>query len=126
MRLELTCNGPFAIIRRWPQLTVTIYSRKTGIYAEIDRVMDGLELPRGYSWDKGESYGDLQEEDNTMLFAGIMAITCVFLLMGVLFESFILPFSVLLSIPFALWGVYWTLHNSYLFPSSLYCCLLGF
>jgi len=28
--------------------------------------------------------------------------------MGVLFESFILPFSVLLSIPFALWGVYWT------------------
>ena len=93
-------------------LRVTAFTNKQdrkGIYAEIDRVMDGLELPRGYSWDKGESYRDLQEEDDTMFFAGILAITCVFLLMGVLFESFILPFSVLLSIPFALWGVYWTL-----------------
>lgn len=93
-------------------LTVTAFTTKEdrkGIYAEIDRVMDGLEFPRGYTWDKGESYRDLQEEDDTMLFAGILAITCVFLLMGVLFESFILPFSVLLSIPFALWGVYWTL-----------------
>lgn len=94
-------------------LTVTAFTTqqdRKGIYAEIDQVMDGLELPRGYFWDKGESYSDLQEEDNTMFFAGIMAITCVFLLMGVLFESFILPFSVLLSIPFALWGVYWTLY----------------
>jgi HAE1 family hydrophobic/amphiphilic exporter-1 len=94
-------------------LTVTAFTTqqdRKGIYADIDRVMDGLELPRGYFWDKGESYNDLQEEDNTMFFAGIMAITCVFLLMGVLFESFILPFSVLLSIPFALWGVYWTLY----------------
>jgi len=94
-------------------LSVTAFTTqqdKKGIYAEIDRVLDGLELPRGYTWDKGESYSDLQEEDNTMFFAGLMAITCVFLLMGVLFESFILPFSVLLSIPFALWGVYWTLY----------------
>lgn len=93
-------------------LTVTAFTTKQdrkGIYAEIDRAMDGFELPRGYTWDKGESYGDLEEEDNTMFFAGLMAITCVFLLMGVLFESFILPFSVLLSIPFALWGVYWTM-----------------
>ena len=44
-----------------------------------------------------------------MMFAGGLAVTFVFLLMGVLFESFILPFSVLLSIPFAFLGVYWTL-----------------
>jgi HAE1 family hydrophobic/amphiphilic exporter-1 len=45
-----------------------------------------------------------------MAFAGLMAVTCVFLLMGVLFESFILPFSVLLSIPLAFLGVVWTLY----------------
>jgi HAE1 family hydrophobic/amphiphilic exporter-1 len=44
-----------------------------------------------------------------MSFAIMMAITCVFLLMGVLFESFVLPFAVLLSIPFAFLGVYWSL-----------------
>ena len=44
-----------------------------------------------------------------MSFAITMAITCVFLLMGVLFESFVLPFAVLLSIPFAFLGVYWSL-----------------
>ena len=80
-----------------------------GLYGEIDKALDGFQLPRGYSWDKGERYSKLQEEDDTMNFAMIMAVTCVFLLMGVLFESFILPFSVLLSIPFAFLGVYWTL-----------------
>jgi HAE1 family hydrophobic/amphiphilic exporter-1 len=80
-----------------------------GLYAEIDKALEGFSLPRGYSWDKGERYSKLQEEDATMSFAMIMAVTCVFLLMGVLFESFILPFSVLLSIPFAFLGVYWTL-----------------
>ena len=79
------------------------------LYGEIDRAMEGFEMPRGYSWDKGERYSKLQEEDYTMYFAAIMAVTCVFLLMGVLFESFILPFSVLFSIPFAFLGVYWTL-----------------
>ena len=80
------------------------------LYGEIDRAMAGFELPRGYSWDKGERYSKLQKEDDTMYFAGIMAVTCVFLLMGVLFESFVLPFSVLFSIPFAFLGVYWTLY----------------
>ena len=80
------------------------------LYGDIDRAMAGFELPRGYSWDKGERYSKLQEEDDTMYFAGIMAVTCVFLLMGVLFESFVLPFSVLFSIPFAFLGVYWTLY----------------
>ena len=44
-----------------------------------------------------------------MGFAILMATTFVFLLMGVLFESIILPFSVILSIPLAFFGVYWTL-----------------
>jgi hydrophobic/amphiphilic exporter-1 (mainly G- bacteria), HAE1 family len=95
------------------RLRVSAFTTKDDIkslYGEIDRVLEGFSLPRGYSWDKGERYTKLQEEDDTMNFAMIMAITCVFLLMGVLFESFILPFSVLLSIPFAFLGVYWTLY----------------
>ena len=38
-----------------------------------------------------------------------MAITFVFLLMGILFESLILPFAVIFSIPLSFLGVYWGL-----------------
>ena len=80
------------------------------LYVEIDQAMEGLDLPRGYSWDKGESYARYRNSDRAMNFAVLMSIVFVFLLMGVLFESFMLPFSVLLSIPFAFLGVYWTLY----------------
>ena len=79
------------------------------VYSQINQVMDGFEMPRGYSWDKGESYSKLREKEDQMGFAILMAVTFVFLLMGVLFESVILPFSVILSIPLAFFGVYWTL-----------------
>ena len=39
-----------------------------------------------------------------------LSICFVFLIMGVLFESFILPLSILTTIPLSLFGVYWTLH----------------
>ena len=81
-----------------------------GLYTEIDRVMDGFRMPRGYYWDKGERYSRFREEDDARMDAVLMAVLSVFLLMGVLFESFILPFSVLFSIPFAFLGVYWTLY----------------
>lgn len=79
------------------------------LYGEIDRAMTDFEMPRGYSWNKGERFKNLQDTDDTAFFAVIMAITFVFLLMGVLFESFILPFCVLFSVPFAFLGVYWML-----------------
>ncbi|MCK5526604.1 MAG: efflux RND transporter permease subunit, partial [Candidatus Latescibacteria bacterium] len=68
------------------------------------------EMPRGYQWNKTGRFTKMEESDSTMTFALIMSITFVFLLMGVLFESFILPLCVLLSIPFAFFGVYWTLY----------------
>jgi HAE1 family hydrophobic/amphiphilic exporter-1 len=95
------------------RLRVSAFTTKDdlkGLYEEIDRAMAGFHMPRGYSWDKGERYARFRESSNALYFAVIMAITCVFLLMGVLFESFVLPFSVLLSIPFAFLGVYWTLY----------------
>jgi HAE1 family hydrophobic/amphiphilic exporter-1 len=65
-------------------------------------------MPRGYRWDKGSWYNN--NEDREMMFPLILAIVFVFLLMGVLFESFILPFAVIVAIPFAGLGVYWTLY----------------
>ena len=95
------------------RVSIRAYATKDdikGLYAEIDQAMTGFGMPRGYTWNKGERYRELQETDDTLSFGVTMAITFVFLLMGVLFESFILPFCVLFSIPFAFLGVYWFLY----------------
>jgi hydrophobic/amphiphilic exporter-1 (mainly G- bacteria), HAE1 family len=80
------------------------------LFAAIDQAMAGFEMPRGYRWDKGGRFGRLQEEDRAMKFALILAITFVFLLMGLLFESFVLPLAVIIAVPFSFFGVYWTLY----------------
>ncbi|MGA1197135.1 MAG: efflux RND transporter permease subunit, partial [Candidatus Latescibacterota bacterium] len=111
---EIT-KGPQHIMRHngRNRLRVRVYTTKKdldGLYTEIDQAMDGFDLPRGYEWNKGERYTQYTRESEAMKFAIIMAITFVFLLMGILFESVILPFAVILSIPFSFLGVYWGLY----------------
>ena len=52
----------------------------------------------------------MQADAEEREFALALAIVFVFLLMGILFESFVLPFVIVLSIPFAFLGVYWSLY----------------
>jgi HAE1 family hydrophobic/amphiphilic exporter-1 len=66
-------------------------------------------MPRGYSWDKGQRFDRMQENQDTTNYGLYLAVTFVMLLMGVLFESVILPLSVIVCIPFAFFGVGWTL-----------------
>ena len=81
-----------------------------GMFGKIDQVMQGFQMPFGYSWNKGDSFRRMQESDNSQKFALILSATFVFLLMGVLFESFVLPLSVILSIPFAFVGAFWLMY----------------
>ena len=76
---------------------------------QIDNVLLGVQLPHGYYFDKGSRFRDLEESNKAQQFGIILAIVFVFILMGVLFESFVLPLSVLVSIPFAFIGAYWML-----------------
>ena len=110
---EIT-KGPGHIFRHngRNRLRMRVYTTKAdveGLYQEVDRVMDGFTLPRGYEWNKGERHSQYSRESQAMTFAVIMAVVFVFLLMGVLFESVILPFAVIFSIPFSFLGVYWGL-----------------
>lgn len=94
-------------------LTVTVAAARDDmekLFAQIDQTMQGFEMPRGYRWDKGARYVRLEEADSSQQFALVLSITFVFLLMGVLFESFVLPLSVIVSIPFSFFGVYWFLY----------------
>ena len=80
------------------------------LFGKVDEMMENFEMPHGYRWDKGVRYVRLEETDRSRRFALIMAGTLVFLLMGVLFESIVLPLSVMVTVPFALLGVYWALY----------------
>lgn len=79
------------------------------IYNKVDKVMAGFQMPYGYSWSKGERFRRINQSDQSMMFAIILSVTFVFLLMGILFESFVLPLSVIISIPFSFVGAYWML-----------------
>lgn len=79
------------------------------LFAAVDKAMEGFDLPRGYRWDKG-SFSNPNESDAQMMFALGLAVIFVFLLMGILFESFVLPLAVITAVPFAFLGVYWMLY----------------
>ncbi len=80
------------------------------LYQKVDQVMAGFDLPYGYTWSKGKRFRRFRESSQSMMFAVVLSITFVFLLMGILFESFVLPLSVIMSIPFSFVGAYWILY----------------
>lgn len=70
-----------------------------------------MDLPRGFGIGADDLVSTRQEEELAVLkSAGMLSLVLVFLLMGILFESLLLPFSVLFTIPFAVVGALWTLY----------------
>ncbi|MDO8543214.1 MAG: efflux RND transporter permease subunit [Opitutaceae bacterium] len=80
------------------------------LFEAVDQSMAGFEFPRGYRWDKGSYFSTMAENEKAMSFAVALAIIFVFLLMGMLFESVVLPLAVIIAVPFSFLGVYWTLY----------------
>lgn len=97
---------------RRTMLSLTITTGRDDLQAlgaEINASVESMRWPRGYGLELGDRFTDLESSRREQNFAILLAVTFVFLLMGVLFESFVLPFSIVLSIPFAFTGVYWLL-----------------
>ncbi len=66
-----------------------------------------LDLPDGITIGRSSLPTGPDEEVRALRFAGTLSVAFVYLLMGFLFESFILPLSVVLTIPLAAIGVAW-------------------
>lgn len=80
---------------------------------EMGKVMRRYPLPRGYSWSEDSAFQKQEQEMQELLSAGALSVTLVFLLMGILFESVILPGAILVTIPFAILGALWSLFLFY-------------
>lgn len=110
-------RGSRAIWRKNGQATFRIQARVENPARQKElsdagyAALAALDLPRGYALGEEDSIGARQEQEmGELKNAGLLSLALVFLLMGILFESFVLPVSVLFTIPFAVVGAYWVLY----------------
>lgn len=80
------------------------------VKAPIEALIDSFELPRGYTIEMGQELEELQENMQNFATAAILAVILVFIVMGALFESYILPLSILTSVPCSVIGVVWLMY----------------
>jgi HAE1 family hydrophobic/amphiphilic exporter-1 len=76
---------------------------------EMEARLADLELPTGYSWSWGRNQRHDDEALGIMLRGVLVSICVVLLLMAALFESFSQPLAILVTLPLALFGAFWTL-----------------
>ncbi len=106
-----TVEGPKAIERenRQAQVTVSanaIDARSTfGAMRAIGGILGSLPFPPGYSWSFGRWNRFMQQDQDSGLYALLFALPLVYMLLAALFESFVQPLAIMLSVPFALFGV---------------------
>jgi HAE1 family hydrophobic/amphiphilic exporter-1 len=78
--------------------------------ARLRRALEGYQLPEGLSFDADHESRRVDEMQRDLTGALVLGTVFILLLMGFLFESFVLPLSVLPSIPLSFVGVYWFLY----------------
>ncbi len=107
-------KGPQQIHREQQKTAITVTATYEGdTYAQVkdqvERTMDTLEMPTGYSWSFGRELQQAAREQSQMGVNILLALICVYLLMAALFESYLHPMVIMLCIPFAGLGVIWGL-----------------
>ena len=108
-------TSPTRISREDRKSTTRITIEVTGddlgkVREDIDRLAASFELPRGYSLSMGFRFRALEENENNFRDAIILAVVLMYLLMAALFESWLLPLSILTTVPLAFIGVYWAMY----------------
>ncbi|MBU1701679.1 MAG: efflux RND transporter permease subunit [Candidatus Eisenbacteria bacterium] len=103
-------RGPEQISRSNQRTSLTISgtyeSEDSEKMKEITRgIMDNIQYPTGYGWNFGRSIQDAEEDQTTMLINTLLALVSVGLVMAALFQSFLHPIVIMVSLPFAFIGV---------------------
>jgi HAE1 family hydrophobic/amphiphilic exporter-1 len=75
--------------------------------ARIVGLQQQLDLPEGVRFGEPSERRDTEEDIANLKFAASLSVVFIYLLMGFLFESFVLPLSIICTIPLAGIGVGW-------------------
>jgi HAE1 family hydrophobic/amphiphilic exporter-1 len=110
-------RGQRSIVRVNGQTSFTIEARVEDPLRQKElsergyRALRQLDLPRGFSIGEEDLVSTRQAEEFRELFAALVLSTVlVYVLMCILFESMLLPFAIMFTIPFAMVGSFWTLY----------------
>jgi HAE1 family hydrophobic/amphiphilic exporter-1 len=103
-------KGPDAIRREDRQTTVSVFANteRAGLRDVSEKItarMATIKLPPGYNWGLGRNWMLMRQMETESNFAIILALILVYIVMASLFESFVHPFTILLTVPFAIIGV---------------------
>jgi HAE1 family hydrophobic/amphiphilic exporter-1 len=103
-------KGPESIQREDRQTTISIFANTdrgglVEVSKKITAQMASVKLPPGYSWGLGRNWILMREMESESNFAIILALILVYIVMASLFESFVHPFTIILTVPFAIIGV---------------------
>ena len=101
-------------IRRTDRQTAVILSANLedemtadDVRPRVNSLMEQMELPPGYGWKEGRGFERQDETADMMATNILLGVACIFLVMAALFESLLLPFSIILgSIVFSIFGVF--------------------
>ena len=73
-------------------------------------IADTFVLPTGYNLELGDELRLIQDDQNNFFSILLLAVLLIFIVMSALFESCLLPLSILTSVPLAFLGVAWTMY----------------
>ena len=107
-QIELERSIP-SIIRNDQKKTVSITANLKGrpinkVTADIDKAFSEYNFPSGYSYSFAGQQKDFIDSFDALLDALILSIIIVYMLLAAQFESFLHPFTILLTVPLALTG----------------------
>ncbi len=90
------------------KLIIRVNTKSQGmiqISNDIRSVMNTIQFPEGYTWSLGSGWRRFQESQGESNMAIILALIFIYIIMASLFESFSHPFTILFTVPLALFGV---------------------
>jgi len=101
--------SPAQILRdkqqRYIEISASINGIAGSVHAEIEKRLDGLALPDGYTFYDGGSRQALQEGKQLFVLLIALALFLVLVVMAVQYESLLNPILILFSVPFSVIGV---------------------
>jgi HAE1 family hydrophobic/amphiphilic exporter-1 len=107
--------GPVDINRKDQKRTIDITGNITHdtklstIQQQVSRTLAGMKFPDGYYWEFGGEISDMQEAFTGLTKAFAIAVVLVYIILAAEFESFIHPFTIILTVPFSIVGVFFAL-----------------
>lgn len=102
-------SGPTEINRENRQRKITVYANAIGVSAgelsnQASQLAKDLNMPLGYSYGFAGDAKSMQETFGEMLTALIMGCVLIYMILAAQYGSFVHPFTIMLSLPFAVSG----------------------